>query len=165
MQAIFRIVTVPALILVFTALYWFHIADAPSAARRVPMGVVIFVLIMTAVVLLRDIRAERSKSENTPAVATPNAPQMLKQWMHDWRLQIIFVGLSIGYFIAFVTLGFNLANFLFLIISLPVAGMGRGLGFLSAAAKIGLTAGLISLVFFALAILMDFNIPPGALGF
>lgn len=165
MQAIFRIVAVPALILVFTALYWFHIADASSAARRVPMGVIIFVFIMTAVVLIRDIRAERIKSENTPATAAPNVAQLFNQWMRDWRLQIIFVGLSIGYFVAFVTLGFNLANFLFLIIALPVAGMGRGLSFLSAAGKIGLMAGLVSLVFLVLAIVMDFNIPLGALGF
>ena len=165
MQALFRIVTVPALILVFTALYWLHIADAPSAARRVPLGVIVFILIMTVIVLLRDIRLERSRSATGQALEGPNMAEMFRQWVHDWRLQIIFTGLSIGYFIAFVTIGFNLANFLFLMVALPVAGTARGSRFVPAIIKTGLIAGIVSLVFFVLAILMDFNVPPGLLGF
>ena len=164
MQVFFRIVTVPAMILIFTSLYWFHIGDAPAVARRVPSGVIVFVLVMTAIVLIRDFREEKRKEATAPGGSGPNSAQMFKQWVHDWRQQIIFIGLSIGYFVAFITIGFNLANFLFLIIALPVAGMGQNRSLASATTKIVVTASLVTLVFFILATLMDFNVPIGVFG-
>lgn len=165
MLAFVRIAITPALILIFTALYWLHIADAPSAAKRVPSGVIVFILIMTVIVVMRDLQSVKNKKAVNQDGAGPVAAYSLKQWVNTWRLQILFTALSVGYFLAFITIGFNLANFLFLIIALPTAGMGKGLKAGSAITKIVVMAMIVTLVFFVLAMLMDFNVPVGPFGF
>jgi hypothetical protein len=67
-----------------------------------------------------------------------------------------FVGLCIGYFVAFTTVGFNIANLTFLIVAYALAGMKP----LSAL----FTAIVSTLVFHALAWVMEFNVPTGPFG-
>ncbi|MFT0544881.1 hypothetical protein ACMHYO_00805 [Allopusillimonas ginsengisoli] len=159
MQALFRAALVPGLILLLTGLYWLHIADAPSAAQRVPLAVITVIVVMAIIVLLGDLlAATKTKTAAHPAI-------QIRVWIRQWKTQIIFMVLSFGYFAAFITLGFNLANFLFLIIALPVAGVGQGMGRTAAIVKVGLSAFVMAGVFYILAQLMDFNAPAGPLGF
>lgn len=159
MQAFFRAALVPGLILLLTGLYWLHIADAPSAAQRVPSAVIVAIVIMAVAVFVGDMAKARK------AKVVEKHTFKLSSWARQWKTQLIFIALSIGYYVAFVNLGFNLANFVFLIVALPVAGVGESMSRASAALKVGIYAGLVSVVFYVLAQLMDFNAPIGPLGF
>ena len=159
MQKLFRAGLVPGLILLLTGLYWLHIADAPSAAQRVPSAVIVVIVIMAVAVFVAEMAASKK------AKTSEDGTFKLINWLTQWRIQLIFIAISIGYFIAFVYLGFNLANFVFLVIAFPVAGVGRDISRSGAAGKVGIYAGLLSVLFYTLAQIMDFNAPAGPLGF
>src|SRR5690625_1968933 len=114
-----RIILVPALILAFTFAYWLHISGAPSAARRVALGVITVVLIFTVLTLVIDITEIRKEIKQEPeSFGNPPFSHILKKW----KKQILFVIFSIFYYIGFSYIGFNLSNFIFLIFTLPLAG-------------------------------------------
>lgn len=159
MQTLFRAGLVPVLILFLTGLYWLHIADAPSAAQRVPSAVIVVIIIMAVVVFVGDMAAAKK------AKISEDSTIKLINWLTQWRTQLIFIALSIGYFTAFVYLGFNLANFAFLVIAFPVAGVGQNMSRSGAVGKVAIYAGLLSVLFYTLAQIMDFNAPAGPLGF
>jgi hypothetical protein len=139
---------VPAIVLVGCLLYWLHIYDARSVAQRVPNGVILFTVAMSFLVLLLEY-------------ARPSPIMLDEHSLRQTELDVIlkrtaFVGLCIGYFVAFTTVGFNIANLTFLIVAYALAGMKP----LSAL----FTAIVSTLVFHALAWVMEFNVPTGPFG-
>ena len=151
---------VPLIVLIGTALYFFHVQEAPAVTRRVPNGVMLFILAMLAIVVARSLLDAR----------TPDREQETGKTASDlrWRdavRQIAFLALAVGYFLMFERLGFALTNFLFLIAAVPIAGFARGVKPLRAALPIGGLALVATSVFQALALVMEFNVPRGPLGF
>jgi predicted secreted protein len=139
---------VPAIVLLGCLLYWLHVGDARAVARRVPSGVILFTVAMTAAVLLREfVRRAPTPQESA---ATPRVERaVLVQ-------RSVFTLLCVGYFLAFSWLGFNLANVTFVFLACMVAGMKP-----PGAAVTALTA---SVAFYLLARVMEFNVPTGPFG-
>jgi len=162
MQLLFRVGLIPATLLVLTGLYWFHISDAPAVAQRVPAVAVALVVLLAIMVFVTELRSELKDKGRT---GTEPASVAIKAWVTEWRLQIVFVALCVLHFMVFSTLGFNVANMLFLSLALPVAGFARDSGAGVRTLKVVSTAFLISVTVYALAHVMDFNIPLGPLGF
>ena len=143
---------VPTIVLLGCLLYWLHVQDARSVARRVPDGVIAFTAAMTLIVLSRTLLLSRSvsmKSADDAGATITNRSDLVKR--------ALFVLLCLGYYSAFSSLGFNLANLAFLLIAYPLAGLGFGWSVFGALAS--------SFVFYGLAWLMEFNVPVGPLGF
>ncbi|PAU77442.1 tripartite tricarboxylate transporter TctB family protein [Halomonas salipaludis] len=164
-QAILRVLLVPALILLATALYWYSIQDAASGARRVPDVVMIFIMIMSMVVVVRDFMMGARDSKKRPAPDEGALMDSLRRWERAHRKRIVFTVISLAYFPVFLSLGFNVANFLFLALALPLSGLG---GERSMGLRIGLSLSIslfATLVFHLLAQVMDFNVPISPLGF
>lgn len=155
-QALSRALLVPSFILIMTAIYWASIQDAPRGAQRVPNVVMLFILTTASVVVVRDVAllfstGGRQRSESFR--------EQLSSWFSDNRQRCLFVVICLAYFPIFVSLGFNIANLIFLCLALPLAGLGRGR---SLVARIGLivsVAALCSMIFHLLASIMDFNVP------
>lgn len=162
MQLLFRVGLVPVLLLVLTGLYWFHIADAPAVAQRVPTVVVGLVAFLAIVVLVGDLASELKNADRKASGAVLDD---VKSWMKEWRLQLIFVALCALYFVVFSSLGFNVANVVFLSVAFPVAGFARDCSLAVRGAKTVSTVILVSVIVYALAHVMDFNVPRGPLGF
>jgi hypothetical protein len=152
---------VPAIVLIGTFLFWWSIREAPSISRRVPLGVIAFILFLTGVVAVREAIVARG-DEAAPA---PPFGETVQAWFTEWRQRIAFIALAIGYYFAFVTLGFSAANLLFLVAALVVAGSARGREPVAAAWRIALIAIVATVVFHLLAEVMDFNVPRGPFGF
>ena len=138
---------VPSVVLLGCLLYWLHVGDARAVARRVPSGVILFTLAMTAIVLLRVLLARGHGAESA---GPPLEPRIIVR-------RAAYALLCAGYYGAFTQLGFNTANLIFVFLACMVAGM-RPL----AAAPTTLVA---SVVFHVLARVMEFNVPAGPLGF
>jgi len=88
----------------------------------------------------------------------------LSTLLKTWRMQLIFVALSCGYYFIFKLLGFNFANLIFLLVSLPLAGVAKGQSVQRKMVVTILTSIITTLILWALAYIMDFNIPVSSLG-
>jgi small-conductance mechanosensitive channel len=139
---------VPAIVLLGCLLYWLHIQDARSVARRVPNGVIAFTVAMTVLALLHEGLGLLRGTGQTAAAPPVDRAVLMKR--------VAFVLLCVGYYFAFGTLGFNLANFGFLIVAYGVAGLAPLVALPAAAAS--------TVVFWGLARVMDFNVPTGPFG-
>lgn len=139
---------VPSIVLLGCLLYWLHVGDARAVARRVPSGVILFTVAMTAIVVLRALIA-RGPAQGAEASVSPVEPPVIAR-------RAAFALLCAGYYGAFTLLGFNTANLIFLFAACIVAGMRPRM-----AAPTALAA---SVVFHALARVMEFNVPTGPLG-
>jgi len=140
---------VPAIVLLGCLLFWWHVQDARSVAQRVPIGVILFTLAFTALVLMRVFLWP--PAEDADAAAEPPVGRDV------FIRRVVFVVLCLGYFLAFSWLGFNIANLTFLVLAYLLAGM-RALWAVPAAIA-------SSIVFHLLARVMDFNVPTGPFGF
>lgn len=166
MRTFLRQLTVPAIVLFGTALFWLHVQEAPSVARRVPNGVMIFIGVMTLIVVARAFVESRRERFDTQADRRERVVfgTLISEWLRDWAQRITFIVLAIGYFFAFSSLGFSLSNFLFLCAALLLAGFERGKPKLKSVVQIGGIALFAAIVFHFLALLMDFNVPTGPFG-
>ena len=141
---------VPALVLAGCVLFWWHIQEARSVAQRVPNGVLILVIGLTGLVLFQTLFARSRADEGAGEAERLPALRVL-------AVRGGFVGLCLLYYLSFEPLGFNLANALFLVLAFPLAG-------LSLRWVLPATA-IACLIFWALATVMEFNVPMGPLGF
>lgn len=160
-RALLGELVVPAIVLIGTILFWWSIREAPSISRRVPLGVIAFIIVMAGVVVMRAALSGRDE----PEAPSPPLDVMIRTWFAEWRQRIAFIALAVGYYIAFGLLGFSTANFLFLVAALVVAGYGRDRPPLETAWRIALIAAIATVIFHVLAGLMDFNVPRGPFGF
>lgn len=143
---------VPAIVLAGCLLYWLHVQDARSVARRVPDGVIIFTVALTVLVVIRAFLFP-----TPPGGQIPKSNDAIAFDGRGFGKRALFVALCVGYFFAFSRLGFNLANLLFLLVAYPLAGLGVGWSIAGAA--------ISTVVFYLLAQVMDFNVPLGPFGF
>lgn len=139
---------VPAIVLIGCFLYWWHVQDARAVARRVPDAVILFTIAMTAVALLREILFPPRAGED--GAVAPSVPRDV------FMKRVAFILLCLGYFLSFQWIGFNLTNFVFLVLACRLAG----LHFVAAVP----TAAISAVVFHLLARLMDFRVPTGPFG-
>jgi len=140
---------VPAIVLLGCLLYWWHVQDARSVARRVPDAVILFTVALTIVALVREFLFPPTSDDEKETPASFAGEIFVKR--------VLFVLLCFGYFLGFSWLGFNLTNVIFLLLAYRLAG----LSFLGA-----LPAAIISsAIFHFLALLMDFRVPTGPFGF
>jgi len=156
-QSLFRALFVPGFILVMTALYWISLIGAPSSAQRVPRVIILFIVFMCVLVTLKEVKQLRevddSEDISEPVLAA------VKGWFIEHGQRVAFAIISIGYFPAFMWLGFNIANVVFLAMALPLAGLGSKLRPLPRIA-LSVTSALIAAVLFHLISLsMGFNVP------
>lgn len=164
-QAILRVLLVPAFILLITALYWFSIQGAASAAKRVPNVVMAFIVIMAAMELMREMARLTGPSRKRITSDEDTLADTLHHWISTHRQRLVFIAISLAYFPVFISLGFDIANFLFLALALPLSGLSRerSRGF---RAGLSLSISLLAmLVFRMLAHVMDFNVPVSPFGF
>ena len=140
---------VPVTVLIGCFLFWYHIQDARSAARRVPNYVIIFTVTMTGLVLLQRIRdLFRVESDGSGNTVTYNLMGVAKA--------TVFIFVCILYYFAFDTVGFNTANLVFLLVAYPLAGLPLSSSVIASIVS--------SVAFFGLAKIMEFNVPLGPLG-
>lgn len=161
-QALMRALVVPIFILLMTWLYWFSIQDASSSAQRVPWVVIVFILVMTLIVVIVDVLNILRESQQYTCRAAFRSN--IVYWYRANYQSCFFVGLSLAYMFFFVYLGFNLANFLFLGMALPLSGLGK---MRARAVQVILClalALLASVIFHLLAQVMDFNVPISPFG-
>ncbi len=139
----------PALALLWVAAYWSQLEGAPRAARAVPDGVMVFILVLAVVIILRN-----GMVWTGPKAGTETAePGSGSAWgsLLGFQRELAFVGLSVGYYILFDYVGFHPANVVFLAVGLRVAGNPW---------RTVLAGTLVtSAVIFGVAELMQFNIP------
>jgi hypothetical protein len=133
LQALF----VPLLIGSLSLAYWLQIAGQRRAVVLVPSGILVLGAILLVIVVVREILA-------------PD-PVLKLSWRELVR-PVGLVVLSLGYWLSFGTLGFTISNVLFLFLTFMLMGgdWRRGVAL----------AALGSMVFYALAVVMDFNTPP-----
>lgn len=148
---------VPAIVLVATALFFASIREAPSVTQRVPLGVMVFILAMAVVVVVRA--ALEVAAQGTP----DSGPRT--SGVADWSRRGGYIALAIGYALLFQPLGFSLANVVFLVAALALAGFGEGTRPAVRVVRILAVALFATAVFHALALVMNFNVPTGPLGF
>lgn len=161
-QAVMRTLIVPVFILVMTGLYWFSIQDASSSAQRVPRVVIIFILVMTLIVTTREISNSIRKRQSY--TDEPDFLSNFGSWYLTNRQRCTFTVLSLAYIPVFIYLGFNIANFLFLSLALPLSGLGKKHGFIYRLSLSLLASGTASAIFHVLARVMDFNVPVSPFG-
>jgi predicted secreted protein len=140
---------VPGIVLVGCLLFWLHVQDARSVARRVPSGVILFTLALTLLTLAREFVFPPKDDQNASAEPPAGRDVLVKR--------VAFVLLCIGYYAVFQWLGFNLANLVFLLLAYMLAGMTLFGAVLAAVVS--------SVVFYLLATVMEFNVPVGPFGF
>lgn len=139
----------PALALLWAAAYWSQLTDAPRAARVVPDGVMIFIVVLAVVIILRNgvvWTGRRAGVRRSPSdgVSAPGG-------LFGFGRELAFIGLSVAYYVLFDYVGFHPANVIFLAIGLRVAGNPW---------RTVLIGTLVtSLVIFGVAEVMQFNIP------
>lgn len=163
MRKFLQELVVPALVLLGATLYWISLTDAPAITKRIPMGVIVLVVALTVIVVIKAA-VESRRQRNAHSDELLPFRELLFEWWLAWYKRLILIGLGIGYYLAFRYLGFSLANFLFLLVALTIAGFAKGSGVLAATGKIAGTALLASTVFYWLAVIMNFNVPRGPLG-
>ena len=144
---------VPAIVLLGCLLYWLHVQDARSVARRVPDAVIVFTVALAMIVLIRAMFFPPAG----PATGPAEESGVPASGRGNFLRRLFFIILCIGYYAVFSVLGFNLANVIFLLLAYPLAGLGL----------VGTVAGAVtsSAVFYGLARVMEFNIPLGPFGF
>jgi hypothetical protein len=160
-QALFRALFVPFFILLLTALYWWSITEAPSSAQRVPLVVITFIAAMATIVIVREVMVlSMGHGRHEPRQASLDLPG----WVAQNRQRLIFLVLCIGYHPLFVYLGFNIANLVFLLIALPLSGLGAQRQMATRLTLSLATAVMTAVIFHLLAQVMDFNVPTSPLG-
>ncbi len=156
-QSLFRSLFVPAFILVMTALYWLSIANAPSSAQRVPRVIILFIVLMCVLVTVKEVK--KLREAGTDELSAEPVLVSVKAWLAEHGQRVAFAVISMGYFPAFMWLGFNIANVIFLAIALPLAGLGAKLKPLSRAALSVGAAAVAAVLFHLIALSMGFNVP------
>lgn len=132
LQALF----VPGLIFAVSLAYWLQISGARRAVVLVPIGILFFIAICGAIVLVQDMISP-------PEPLSP-----------DWRSvagPLSLIALCFAYFFAFTQLGFDIANLLFVFAVSLLMRMS--------VLKAAVVAVLTAVVLFALATAMGFNLP------
>ena len=124
-QSLFRALFVPAFILVMTGLYWLSVVGAPSSAQRVPRVIILFILLMCALVTIKEVKKLRDSATEHPS--GESVLITVKAWLTEHGQRVACAVISIGYYPAFMWLGFNIANVIFLALALPLAGLGARL--------------------------------------
>jgi len=145
-----------------TGLYWLSIQDASSSAQRVPRVVIIFILVMTLIVVIRDVL--NLLRERQPYMDEPAFRSNIGHWYRANHQRCVFATLSLAYIFLFIYLGFNVANFLFLGMALPLSGLGKMRGRAVRALLCLALALAASATFHVLAQVMDFNVPVSPFG-
>lgn len=154
-----KIFAVPALILAASALYGFHVMDAPSVSKRVPIALLVFLAFMLIIVVAGELRERRSE----PSVATTGGERSTGPVVG--RAGIAFFLLGILYFIGFGWLGFSVSNFLFIaacMLAIRVSQEGVWVPYVPSASAFAL---ICSALFYGMAKVMGFNLPPALLNF
>lgn len=160
-QALFRALLVPFFILLMTALYWWSIHEAPSSAQRVPLVVITFITAMATIVIVREIVSlSMGHGRHEPRPADLDLPG----WVAHHRQRLFFVVICIGYYPLFVYLGFNVANVVFLLVALPLSGLGAQRQMATRLALSMAIAVMTAVIFHLLAQVMDFNVPTSPFG-
>lgn len=163
MLRVLRELLIPFIILLFTILYWGSLKGAPDVAVRVPrvaVGVIGVLLVLTLFKIYTELRAVRHKS-----VASPEPGASTGNWFSAHRAQLLLIILSIAYYLLFDRLGFNMANILFMLATLPAVGYWRGRSVRAAVSGTIIISAVTSVVLYVLAHVMDLNVPTSALGF
>jgi hypothetical protein len=156
-QSIFRALSVPVFIAAMTLMYWLSIAGAPSSAQRVPRVIILFICVMTVIVAVREL--QQAKVDDRDESNHETVYQSLKNWFAEHGQKVVFALISVGYFPAFVLVGFNIANAVFLALALPLAGLGQRLS-LGWRVVLALASALFSAgIFHMIATAMGFNVP------
>ena len=147
-----REVVFPGLALFEGIAYWYQLREAASAAKRVPNGVMVLLLILIAIVVWREALAHREAEEDQSTLPRPTSIRnRIGAWFVAYRRECIFVLLSFGYYIAFQEIGFNLANALFLFLAFILMKMKWKSNFIYTTATV--------LLLFATPEVMNFNVP------
>ncbi len=154
MRTLIGELVVPLIVLVGSLLFWLHIQEARSVAQRVPNGVMIFILGALVIVVGRAVKAylvARHADASDERISLTLAADFAR---NEWR-RLVFLGLCIGYYLAFPRLGFDVANAGFLVAAFLLAGLR----------PVPSVAGALggAVIFHLLARLMDFNVPSGLL--
>ena len=154
MRTLIGELVVPLIVLVGTLLFWLHIQEARSVAQRVPNGVMIFILGALVIVVgraVKDYLATRHSDARDEDISLTIVTDFARD---EWR-RLVFLGLCVGYFLAFPRLGFDLSKAGFLVAAFLLAGLRP------VPTLIGALSGAV--IFHLLARLMDFNVPSGLL--
>lgn len=139
----------PALAGVWVLLYWLQLEGAPRAARVVPVGTIILLGVLAAVIVVRDGILARGRPIDEPGQADINPDASRNLWRY-WR-EAAYVLLSVLYFLIFAYIGFHVANVVFLALALWVSG--------NKPRTIILATVVTAAVIFAASHLMQFNLP------
>jgi hypothetical protein len=157
--SLIKIFAVPALILAAAALYGFHVMDAPSVSKRVPIALLVFLVFMLVIVVAGELRGRAGEqSAATTGEESSTGPVV-------GRAGIAFFLLGILYFIGFGWLGFSVSNFLFIaacMLVIRVSQEGVWVPYVPSAITLALVC---SALFYGMAKVMGFNLPPALLNF
>lgn len=155
--------TVPLIVLAGTLLFFLNVQEAPSVSRRVPYGVMIFILAMAGLVIAGATIEAFARAAAGDADAKESAQPGSSMGLQLRRVALI--GLALAYVAMFGSLGFTLSNFLFLCAALPLAGFTEGRPWPAMALRVLALAAVSAAFFHLLARIMAFNVPAGPFGF
>ena len=139
----------PALAGVWILLYWLQLDGAPRAARVVPVGTIILLGVLAAVIVVRDGIFSKDRAIDAPAQTEINPDASRSLWRY-WR-EAAYVLLSVLYFLIFAYIGFHVANVVFLALALWISG--------NKPRTIVVATAITAAVIFAAAHLMQFSLP------
>jgi hypothetical protein len=148
-----RDAVVPLLALFGAGLYLLGLEGAHGSARRFPVVVIALLAVLAVPLLVQAWRRPRGGPLPRPV-----------DWLRAHARRVAFVALAVAYYPAFGLVGFDAANALFLLVALPLAGLGHGR---SVPIRVGLTLAVTSLLVFLfrlVAVTLDLNLPPGLFG-
>ncbi|MFW5832889.1 MAG: tripartite tricarboxylate transporter TctB family protein [Pseudomonadota bacterium] len=148
-----RDAVVPLLALLGAGLYLLGLEGAHGSARRFPTLVIVLLVVLAVPLLVQAWRRPQGGTLPTPLA-----------WLRSNAQRVAFVALAVAYYPAFGTLGFDVANASFLLVALPLAGLGRGRSVLVRAALTLAVTSLLVFLFRLVAVTLDLNLPPGLFG-
>ena len=154
--------TVPLIVLAGALLFFLNVQEAPSVSRRVPYGVMIFILAMAGLVIAGatiEAFARAAGDADAKESAQPGSSMGIQ------LRRVALIGLAFAYVAMFGSLGFTLSNFLFLCAALPLAGFTEGRPWPAMAFRVLALATVSAAFFHLLARIMAFNVPVGPFGF
>jgi hypothetical protein len=120
----------PGIMLLAILFYWVQVRGQARAVVLIPYGVIVLLLVLIALVIWEQalIKGKR-KGKDHPKEIKIRSPEVqgmkerLGKWLLAYKREFIFILLSIGYYFAFIHLGFTLANILFLILAFLTTGL------------------------------------------